>query len=144
MSIRQVNYSAAGTDVKMQLRFFKALSVESAEGLLSIKVWLRMQWSDLRLSWNPADYGGITTVQFHASSFATPEDSEIWLPDITAYAAHITLTYHPSITPHCAGATLPAPRCPAPRSTCHWPSPTRIDPSTCCSRPTARMPAETM
>lgn len=85
MSHRRVNYSAAGTDVEVQLRFFKALGLDGNAGHLAIKVWLRLQWVDLRLAWDPADYGGIETIPFHANSYTTPEDTEIWLPDLTAY-----------------------------------------------------------
>ena len=52
---------------------------------MRLKVWLRTYWTDTRLAWNPADYGGITTVPFTAQSFSAPEDSEIWLPDVTPY-----------------------------------------------------------
>ena len=70
-------YSSAGTDVKMQLRLFKLRSISASEGRMQVKVWWRMWWQDLRLSWNPEDYGGITTIRFNAASFSMPEDSDI-------------------------------------------------------------------
>ena len=85
-------YSFAGTDVRLQIRFFKVRDVNTYQGTLSVKVWMRMYWSDLRLAWNSSEYGGITTVKFHAASFAAPEDSEIWLPDITPYNACLLYT----------------------------------------------------
>ena len=86
-SIRKVPYSQAGTDVGMQLRFYKVRAVSANEGSASLKVWWRMWWNDTRLSWDPAAYGGIKAVSFNAASFATPGDSEIWLPDATPYNA---------------------------------------------------------
>ena len=62
--------SQAGTDVALQLRFFKLENVNAAQGQLSVKVWWRMQWSDTRLAWDPATYGNITQVKFHASSYS--------------------------------------------------------------------------
>jgi len=79
--------SQAGTDVSVQVRFFKLEAVEAAFGRMRIKVWWRMKWQDQRLKWDPADYGGISEVRFFASSFSDPETSEIWLPDITPYNA---------------------------------------------------------
>ena len=86
-SDRSVDYSKAGTDVKLQLRFFKLDSIDAAHGSMRIKIWWRMSWTDQRLSWDPAAYGGVSQVKFHASTFADPETTEIWLPDATAYNA---------------------------------------------------------
>ena len=56
-STRLVNYSAAGTDVGVHIRFYKIDHVAAAEGKMRLKVWLRTYWQDTRLSWAPADYG---------------------------------------------------------------------------------------
>ena len=84
-SQRVETFSAAGTDVYVQMRFFKVMDLSTSTGRMMLKVWLRFRWTDLRLAWDHEQYGGITSVKFHANSFATPEDSEIWLPDITVY-----------------------------------------------------------
>ena len=63
-SVRNNTFSNAGTDVGLQIRFFKMESVNMAEGTMSVKVWMRMSWVDTRLAWNPADYGGITQVTY--------------------------------------------------------------------------------
>ena len=96
MSERQspcCNYSITGTDVYLQIRFFKVDSVRMADGRMRAKVWVRMTWRDMRLRWNPASYGGISSVRFHAASFAQPENSEIWLPDVTPYNARLGLMH---------------------------------------------------
>ena len=41
--------SETGTDVALQIHFFKVQSVRPAEGQMTIKVWLRMRWRDSRL-----------------------------------------------------------------------------------------------
>ena len=84
-STRHVNYSEAGTDVELNVRFYKLDSVDVSTGRVSLKVWFRLRWRDTRLSWQPEAYGGITLVRFQGASFAMPEDSEIWLPDVTPY-----------------------------------------------------------
>ena len=74
--------SDAGTDVSLQLRVLKLDAIDVNGGTISVKVWLRMQWKDLRLAWNPADFGGLHTVRFWGHN---PDNSEIWVPDITPY-----------------------------------------------------------
>ena len=70
--------SDAGTDVGIQIRFFKVDQINSAEGAMKIKVWYRLSWIDPRLAWDPADYGNITTTYYMTSE----EHQEIWLPDV--------------------------------------------------------------
>ncbi|CAJ1376545.1 unnamed protein product [Effrenium voratum] len=87
ISDRLVNYSGAGTDVGMQIRFFKVDMVAAATGHMRLKVWVRLSWVDQRLSWDPADYGNITQVVFRAGGLTDAENSEIWVPDIELYNA---------------------------------------------------------
>lgn len=77
---------AAGTDVELQIRFFRLKEVRAAEGMLEVKVWWRSAWYDDRLRWDPANYGGVTEVQFLAPH-ANDENAMIWLPDIQPYNA---------------------------------------------------------
>jgi len=74
--------SEAGADISLQLRVLKLDSIDLSGGSMAVKVWVRMQWNDLRLAWNPDDYGGLHTVKF----WSHPSDGhEIWVPDITTY-----------------------------------------------------------
>lgn len=81
------NLSTAGTDVYLQLRFFKVVSVMPSTGMMTLRVWWRLSWNDLRLSWDPAQYGNITELKFHAMDITDPETTDIWLPDATPYNA---------------------------------------------------------
>lgn len=80
-----VCYSNAGTDVDLQIRFFKVQAVEAASGSMRLKVWVRMAWTDTRLAWNETAYGGISTAYFSCGSFVGAEDNEIWIPDLQPY-----------------------------------------------------------
>ena len=53
-----------GTLVEIGLRIFKVQHVDTSSGSLRLKVWLRLRWTDLRLAWDPADFGNVT--QTHA------------------------------------------------------------------------------
>ena len=78
------SYSGAGTDVSMQIRFFKVQQVQAGIGTMRIKVWLRMSWIDTRLAWNESEFGGVQ--QRTLMVRATPgETSEIWVPDVQPY-----------------------------------------------------------
>ena len=79
------NVSQAGTDVRVQLRFFKLTEVALDRGSLTAKVWWRMKFQDTRLAWNESAYGGITQAEYAAVSYSDQESTEIWLPDITPY-----------------------------------------------------------
>ena len=77
----------AGTDVSLQIRFFKVQSIKAAEGWMQLKVWFRMRWVDERLSWNPSDFGGVTQTFFQGVAFPGAEENEIWVPDLQPYNA---------------------------------------------------------
>jgi hypothetical protein len=79
------HYSDSGTDVRIELRFFKVESVRPAAGSMSIKVWLRLWWVDERLAWDPASYGGITETFYNAETISNSEVTEIWVPDVQMY-----------------------------------------------------------
>ena len=74
------NVTRAGTDVSMQIRFYKVVKVNQATGLMEVKVWFRLSWVDRRLAWDPADYGGVS---YYSIPTASPEYAKMWLPDIT-------------------------------------------------------------
>ena len=69
--------SKAGTDVRVQLRIFKVDSLDQSAGHLNIKCWLRLLWTDLRLEWDPSEFGGITETQF--------KETQLWQPDVQPY-----------------------------------------------------------
>ena len=79
--------SLAGTDVSMSINFYKVEEVDVAHGHLSVMLWLRLRWTDERLSWDPADYGGITNTKFMAAGHNRPEETQIWVPDLELYNA---------------------------------------------------------
>lgn len=84
-SVRTTGYSDTGTDVGMQIRLFKVKDVVAAEGVMRLKVWVRMAWMDTRLAWNESEYGGVSSVFFQGETYAGAETGEIWVPDITPY-----------------------------------------------------------
>ena len=92
------DYSDSGTDVNIQIRFFKVQVVSAAEGWMRLKVWMRMQWVDSRLAWDPSQYGGVTTTYYQGDHFGGAETAEIWVPDLQAYNANsgMVMTLEPA------------------------------------------------
>ncbi|XP_032874694.1 neuronal acetylcholine receptor subunit non-alpha-3-like [Amblyraja radiata] len=63
--------------VKFGLEISQLVDVDEKNQLMATNVWLKQEWNDYKLSWNPDDYGGISIVR-------VPSES-IWLPDIVLY-----------------------------------------------------------
>ncbi|CAH1802894.1 unnamed protein product [Owenia fusiformis] len=76
------NYSVTNrphnkTDVISSLAINQLLEMDERKQTLLITVWFRFYWTDIRLTWNPDAYGGMTETYLSVD--------EIWLPDITLY-----------------------------------------------------------
>lgn len=76
------NYSDAGTDVHVQVRFFKLEEISMVTGSMKIQTWFRNWWQDERLSWDPAAFGNITEINLGGTWL---EEPDIWLPDVRVY-----------------------------------------------------------
>ena len=89
----------SGTDVEVEVRFFKVEAIRAAEGTMRLKIWLRLLWTDERLSWDPGDYAGLTHTHFWCESAVGGESTEIWTPDITPYNSRegLTSTLEPAV-----------------------------------------------
>ena len=53
--------------------------VDELANTLEMLVWTRLQWTDPHLTWNPSEFGDVSTI--HVMSY------EIWVPDITLHSA---------------------------------------------------------
>ncbi|NP_001267757.1 acetylcholine receptor subunit alpha-like 2-like isoform X1 [Aplysia californica] len=63
--------------VKLGLRLSQVLTVDERNQILTISVWLRQEWYDLRLKWDPSDYGGVKVLNIPSE--------ELWKPDLVLY-----------------------------------------------------------
>ncbi|XP_040180369.1 neuronal acetylcholine receptor subunit beta-3 isoform X3 [Rana temporaria] len=63
--------------VNFGLKISQLVDVDEKKQLMTTNVWLRQEWVDLKLKWNPKDYGGITYIR-------VPSES-LWLPDIVLF-----------------------------------------------------------
>ncbi|XP_068931488.1 neuronal acetylcholine receptor subunit beta-3 [Petaurus breviceps papuanus] len=59
------------------LKISQLVDVDEKNQLMTTNVWLKQEWIDHKLRWNPEEYGGI-------SSIKVPSES-LWLPDIVLF-----------------------------------------------------------
>ncbi|XP_054444264.1 neuronal acetylcholine receptor subunit alpha-5 isoform X3 [Pteronotus mesoamericanus] len=65
---------------KIKIKFGLAISQlvdDEKNQLMTTNVWLKQEWKDVKLRWNPDDYGGIRVIR-------VPSDS-LWTPDIVLF-----------------------------------------------------------
>ncbi|KAK6179890.1 hypothetical protein SNE40_012142 [Patella caerulea] len=75
--IKPSNGPQSKLTVKLGLRLSQLIDVSEKNQIMIISVWLRHEWYDRRLKWNPDDYGGVDKLHI-------PSD-DLWRPDILLY-----------------------------------------------------------
>ena len=79
---RPVLNGADAVNVSMGLAVISLQKLDQRTSEAEFNVWLRHWWTDERLKWTPADWGGITQTSFPTN----PEyDGNVWVPDILLY-----------------------------------------------------------
>ncbi|XP_028301601.1 neuronal acetylcholine receptor subunit non-alpha-3-like isoform X2 [Gouania willdenowi] len=72
--VRPVQHANDTITVRFGLKISQLVDVNQ---LMTTNVWLWQEWVDVKLKWDPDDYGGITSIR-------VPSET-IWLPDIVLY-----------------------------------------------------------
>ncbi|XP_061489967.1 neuronal acetylcholine receptor subunit beta-3 isoform X1 [Rhineura floridana] len=75
--IRPVKHSNDTIKVYFGLKISQLVDVDEKNQLMTTNVWLKQEWIDHKLCWDPEDYGGITAIR-------VPSES-LWLPDIVLF-----------------------------------------------------------
>nr|XP_022335301.1 acetylcholine receptor subunit alpha-like 1 [Crassostrea virginica] len=75
--IRPTGNSTVKLTVKLGLRLSQLLEIDEKNQIMTTSVWLRQEWVDLRLRWDPRSYGGILVTHIPSES--------LWRPDIVLY-----------------------------------------------------------
>ncbi|XP_066431020.1 neuronal acetylcholine receptor subunit beta-3 isoform X2 [Eleutherodactylus coqui] len=75
--VRPVHNPNKTIQVNFGLKISQLVDVDEKKQLMTTNVWLRQEWVDLKLRWNPKDYGGITYIR-------VPSET-LWLPDIVLF-----------------------------------------------------------
>lgn len=72
--VRPVQDWRKPTTVQVYLKIYAILEVDERKQALSTYIWYHQSWADEFLTWDPENFGNITTI-------TVPTDW-IWLPDI--------------------------------------------------------------
>ncbi|XP_002819095.2 neuronal acetylcholine receptor subunit beta-3 [Pongo abelii] len=75
--VRPVLHSNDTIKVYFGLKISQLVDVDEKNQLMTTNVWLKQEWTDHKLRWNPDDYGGINSIK-------VPSES-LWLPDIVLF-----------------------------------------------------------
>ncbi|XP_070810003.1 neuronal acetylcholine receptor subunit alpha-5 [Pituophis catenifer annectens] len=75
--VRPVEHLNDTIKVKFGLAISQLVDVDEKNQLMTTNVWLKQEWVDVKLMWDPEDYAGITSIR-------VPSDS-LWIPDIVLY-----------------------------------------------------------
>ncbi|XP_071013854.1 neuronal acetylcholine receptor subunit alpha-5-like [Oncorhynchus clarkii lewisi] len=75
--VRPVEYLNGTVRVRFGLAISQLVDVDEKNQLMTTNVWMKQEWLDMKLRWDPGDYLGITNIR-------VPSDS-IWIPDIVLY-----------------------------------------------------------
>ncbi|KAF5906521.1 neuronal acetylcholine receptor subunit alpha-2-like, partial [Clarias magur] len=63
--------------VKFGLSIAQLIDVDEKNQMMTTNVWLKQEWNDYKLRWNPSDYDNVTSIR-------VPSEL-IWVPDIVLY-----------------------------------------------------------
>jgi len=59
--------------VGFQEAMVQVISISERDQLMKTNVWLRFDWTDFQLQWDPADYGGVNVLRIPMEDVWTPE-----------------------------------------------------------------------
>ncbi|KAH9499313.1 Acetylcholine receptor subunit alpha-like 1 [Bulinus truncatus] len=85
--IRPVGNNSDKLVVKMGIRLSQLIDIDEKNQIMTTNVWLRQEWTDHKLTWRTAEYGGVDHLY-------VPSEN-IWLPDIILYNKWSTSLCHP-------------------------------------------------
>lgn len=80
--IRLVSILDVVSKIQLKTNFYLNLSLiriikDEKNQILTTNVWLKHEWKDINLKWDPADYNNLKSIVIPSSS--------IWIPDIILY-----------------------------------------------------------
>ncbi|KAL4660658.1 neuronal acetylcholine receptor subunit alpha-5-like [Arapaima gigas] len=75
--VRPLNLLNGTIQIKFGLAIAQLVDVDEKNQLMTTNVWIKQEWVDMKLRWDPDVYQGITTIR-------VPSDS-IWTPDIVLF-----------------------------------------------------------
>ena len=63
--------------ISLDFYFIRLLGLDELKQQMVSNIWVKQEWVDHRLSWEPEEYFNITEIRL--------KPDEVWIPDITLY-----------------------------------------------------------
>ncbi|KAI8478975.1 Neuronal acetylcholine receptor subunit alpha-2 [Branchiostoma belcheri] len=79
--IRPVANVSDNVTVAFGVSISQLIDVDEKNQIMTTNVWLRQEWNDHKLQWNPEDYDGVTVLRVPST--------DLWLPDIVLYNKYV-------------------------------------------------------
>lgn len=76
-SVRPVDNSSEPLNVTFDMSIHHIIDVDEKNQILTMNCWITQIWTDVHLTWNYSDFGGIKSLRL-------PYD-KVWRPDIILY-----------------------------------------------------------
>ena len=67
------------------INLYKGFDIDVQHGTLSLSAYVQLFWQDIRLQWDPDDYGGVAVVSAYCDTKIDVGQTEIWVPDFDVY-----------------------------------------------------------
>ncbi|KAK1891207.1 Neuronal acetylcholine receptor subunit alpha-5 [Dissostichus eleginoides] len=90
--VRPVEYLNQTISVKFGLAISQLVDVDEKNQRMTTNVWMKQEWTDRKLRWNPDDYQGLTVIRVPSN--------RIWLPDVVLHNLQAALDSIRYITMH--------------------------------------------
>ncbi|XP_041369292.1 acetylcholine receptor subunit alpha-L1-like isoform X1 [Gigantopelta aegis] len=75
--VRPVANNSEKLTIKLGMRLSQLIDMDEKNQVMTTNVWLRQEWHDRTMDWEPKEYGGITELQVPSA--------DIWLPDVVLF-----------------------------------------------------------
>ncbi|KAF8361264.1 acr-7 [Pristionchus pacificus] len=75
--VRPVPDPALPLTVYIKVHLQQIITLDMKDQTMEMNAWIRYEWNDYQLRWNPEDFGNITSIRVNGG-----EESQIWMPDI--------------------------------------------------------------
>ncbi|XP_046574645.1 acetylcholine receptor subunit alpha-type acr-16-like [Haliotis rubra] len=95
-----VSNSGAPVNVSITMNLLQLTSLDPKSGDAEIEAWMTFQWTDTRLSWDPATFNNVTATRLQVS--------KIWYPDVVLYNGHTRIVETLAVV-HSDGSILHVP-----------------------------------
>ncbi|ELK06796.1 Neuronal acetylcholine receptor subunit alpha-10 [Pteropus alecto] len=88
-ALRPVADTDQALNVTLEVTLSQIIDMDERNQVLTLYLWIRQEWADAYLRWDPDDYGGLDAIRIPSSL--------VWRPDIVLYNKYCLLAPPPTV-----------------------------------------------